>query len=180
MKGIVFTEFIDMVEEKFGLEVVDNIITKSKVESNGVYTAIGTYPHNEIIQLVTALSQEIDVPVRDLVKTYGRYLFGTFNKSYPAFFEKCDNAFDFLENVESYIHPEVKKIYPDAELPSFDSTRISETELEMIYSSPRKMFALADGLIEKTLVYYQQKGTVSHKLIKEDGSVVKFSIVLNG
>ena len=180
MKGIVFTEFLDMVEEKFGLEVVDNIITKSQVKSNGVYTSIGTYPHNEIIQLVTQLSIEIDVEVPVLVKTYGKYLFGTFNKSYPSFFEQCDNAFDFLENVESYIHPEVRKIYPDAELPKFDTRKITETEREMIYTSPRKMFALAEGLIEKTLVYYQETGTVSHELIEEDGSVVKFSIILHG
>lgn len=180
MKGIVFTEFLDMVEEKFGLETVDNIITKSNIASKGVYTAIGTYPHNEIIQLVSALSQEIDVPVTDLVKTYGKYLFGTFSKSYPSFFEKSDSAFDFLENVESYIHPEVRKLYPDAELPKFETKRISDKHLEMIYSSPRKMFALADGLIEKTLVYYQEKGNITHELINPDGSVVKFSIILNG
>ena len=29
MKGIVFTEFLDLVEDKFGLEMVDNIITAS-------------------------------------------------------------------------------------------------------------------------------------------------------
>lgn len=36
MKGIVFTEFLDMVEEKFGYGVVDQIITESKLESNGM------------------------------------------------------------------------------------------------------------------------------------------------
>lgn len=180
MKGVVFTEFLEMVEEKFGLEVADAIITKSGVESNGVYTAVGTYNHNELIQLVAQLSIESDTPVQSLYKTYGTYIFGTFHSSYPSFFDECDNAFDFLENVESYIHPEVRKIYPDAELPRFDSNRISEVELEMIYTSPRKMFSMAEGLIEKTLVYYAQAGKVTHELIKKDGSEVKFRIELNG
>ena len=32
MKGIVFTEFLELVEEKFGLEVVDEIIEKYDLE----------------------------------------------------------------------------------------------------------------------------------------------------
>ncbi len=31
MKGIVFTEFLELVEHKFGLEVVDEIIEKSNL-----------------------------------------------------------------------------------------------------------------------------------------------------
>ena len=32
MKGIVFTEFLELVEERYGLEVVDKIIYQSKLE----------------------------------------------------------------------------------------------------------------------------------------------------
>ena len=35
MKGIVFTEFLEMVEEKYGYEVVDQIIEESKLPSGG-------------------------------------------------------------------------------------------------------------------------------------------------
>ena len=31
MKGIVFTEFLDLVEDKFGIEMVDKIICQSKL-----------------------------------------------------------------------------------------------------------------------------------------------------
>ena len=31
MKGMVFTEFLDMVEEKFGMEMADRIITESEI-----------------------------------------------------------------------------------------------------------------------------------------------------
>ena len=48
MKGIVFTEFLDLVEERFGLEMVDAIISQSKLESKGVYTSIGTYSFSEL------------------------------------------------------------------------------------------------------------------------------------
>lgn len=178
MKGIVFTEFLEMVEGAYGLEMVDTIVTKSNVPSKGVYTAVGTYSHNEIIDLVVALSEETKTPVPDLVKIYGEYLFGTFSKSYPTFFANCDTSFDFLEQIESYIHPEVQKLYPDAQLPKFETKRIGDNTLIMIYTSPRKMYALAQGLIEKTLVYFQQKGNLITELLNEDGSKVKFTITL--
>ena len=56
MKGIVFTEFLELVEEKFGIEMVDEIITASNLESGGAYTAVGTYKFVEMINLLTALS----------------------------------------------------------------------------------------------------------------------------
>ena len=41
MKGIIFTEFLDLVEEKFGLAMVDKIIKQSQLESKGIYKSIG-------------------------------------------------------------------------------------------------------------------------------------------
>ena len=52
MKGIVFTEFLDLVEDKFGLEMVDKIIQSSDLESGGIYTSVGTYKFSEMLQLV--------------------------------------------------------------------------------------------------------------------------------
>ena len=46
----------------------------------------------------------------------------------------------------------------------------------MTYQSERKMSALAEGLIEATLEYYQQASSVEKILLKEDGSEVKFII----
>ncbi len=43
MKGIVFTGFLELVEDKYGLEMVDEIITNSNLESKGIYTSVGTY-----------------------------------------------------------------------------------------------------------------------------------------
>ncbi len=57
MKGIVFTEFLEMVEAEFGLETADKIIMDSKLASNGAYTVVGTYDPSEMGQLVTNLSK---------------------------------------------------------------------------------------------------------------------------
>ena len=49
MKGIVFTEFLEMVEASYGLQTVDTIIENASLPSEGAYTAVGTYDFNEMV-----------------------------------------------------------------------------------------------------------------------------------
>ena len=176
MKGIIFTEFIELVEEKFGYAMVDDIIEASDLPSGGAYTAVGTYSHTEMVKLVVGLSQRTGILVDDLLKIYGKHLLSVFLRSYPQFFENIDSAFAFLQKIDNYIHLEVQKLYPDAELPKFLIQNLNDNELEMTYQSERKMSALAEGLIEATLEHYQQASSVEKIMIEDDGSKVKFII----
>ncbi len=175
MKGIVFSEFFEMVEEKFGYEVVDSIIEKSDLPSGGSYTAIGTYHHSEIVALLMNLSDEVKVDPQTLLKAFGEYLFDTFLKSYPQFFEAQSSAFGFLESIDNHIHIEVRKLYPEATLPRFE-TKIEGDKLTMVYTSERKMSALAEGLIHKTMHHYNTPFELKKELLNQEGSTVKFQI----
>src|SRR5262245_41617413 len=104
MKGIVFTEFLEMVEEKFSPDVVDRIVDGADLASGGVYTSVGTYDHKEMIRLVTCLSEETGIPSPALMKVFGEHLFGRFSTLYPAYFSGMDSSFSFLAKVEDYIH----------------------------------------------------------------------------
>lgn len=177
MKGIVFTEFLEMVEDNFGYEVVDKIIQDSQLASDGIYTAVGTYSHHEIVSLVTNLSQLSQTSISDLLFAFGKYLFNTFLAQYPAFFDRSPTAFDFLESIENHIHVEVKKLYPESELPKFDSVSKTDDRMEMIYTSERKMSDLALGLMERTLEHYGEKAEIIKENIEEDGSVVRFRLI---
>lgn len=179
MKGIVFSEFLEMVEGYFGYEMVDSLLMENDLPSGGAYTAVGTYDHQEMVTLVVGLSKKTQKPVPHLLNAFGQYLFGTFVKSYPAFFQKAPNAFDFLESIENYIHVEVRKLYPDAQLPRFTTRRIHDKSLEMIYHSDRSMGDFALGLIEKTIEYYGEKADISREDLIDNGSKVKFLITKN-
>ena len=60
MKGMIFTEFLEMVESKFGLETVDTTIENSDLPSEGIYTSVGTYDFNEMVSLIAGLSEEVE------------------------------------------------------------------------------------------------------------------------
>ena len=175
MKGFVFTEFLEMVEDKFGYEVADKIVTEEKLDSKGIYTSIGTYDHKEMVVLVSNLSQSSGIPIPNLLKLYGKYLFGIFRRDYQVFFQDIKNSFDFLERVDSYIHMEVKKLYPQAELPKFDISR-GENGLTMIYNSSRKMSDFAMGLIEACMEHYGDDGILSKTILDDSGQSVEIKI----
>jgi hypothetical protein len=174
MKGIVFTEFLDMVEDKFGDEMVDDIIKDSNLSTNGAYTAIGTYPHSEIITLVVNLSKYSKIPVPDLVYVFGKHLFGRFTTLYASLLEGYNDAFTFLEGIETYIHVEVKKLYPDAQLPFFNCHR-ENGQLVMDYKSDRAMADLAHGLMDGSFEYFNQNVDVKREDTGGgDGTSVRF------
>lgn len=154
MKGIVFTEFFDMVESVFDIDMVDNIIDDCHLSTNGAYTSVGTYPHTELLQLVDALSNYADTPIKDLVFKYGHHLFARFHTLMPAFFENPKNAFEFLESVHDTVHVEVKKLYPDAQLPNFTTSREGKNTLKMIYESQCPFADFAHGLMVGCVDHY--------------------------
>jgi len=156
MKGIVFTEFLEMVESKYSADVVDEILEDGVLPSGGIYTSVGTYDHGEMISLLTALGKHTGLGNQELLCSFGEYLFGRFASLYPEFFGATDNALMFLSKVDDYIHVEIRKLYPDAELPEFDCDGPREAVLHMTYRSERPFAALAEGLIRGCIAHYGQ------------------------
>ena len=146
MKGLVFTEFLQMVEDKFSADMVDDIIDDANLPSGGAYTAVGSYDHTELVAMVVALSKRTAIPVPLLVRAFGEYIFTVFAKRFTIFFEGVTDSLTFLESVENIIHPEVLKLYPDATLPTFDCIREGDS-LEMTYRSECHFSDLAEGLM---------------------------------
>ncbi|WP_350284708.1 heme NO-binding domain-containing protein [uncultured Croceitalea sp.] len=180
MKGIVFTEFLEMVEASFGLGTVDTIIENADLTSEGAYTAVGTYDFNEMVQLLTNLSEVTKIPIHDLQYTFGHYLFDGLVKSHPEVANSYKNPLGLIYSIEDHIHIQVKKLYPDAELPTFKILEKTEQTLTMIYSSSRGLYALAHGLIKRTFEYFEKGVEVNYELLNEQGTEVKFAITQNG
>lgn len=154
MKGMIFTEFLDMVEGSFGLQVKDRVIAAAGGAHGGAYTAVGRYDHSEMVAMARELSAITGLPLKALMIAFGEHAFGVFVQNYSHFFKGTDNAMGFLSSIESYIHVEVRKLYPDAELPSFSYPPAAAGELVMEYRSPRPMASFAEGLVRATIKYY--------------------------
>lgn len=177
MLGIVFTEFFDMVDDVFGDEMLDDIINEAALPNDGAYTAVGRYNYEEMLRLVTALSNKTGTPVPDLVKVFGEHLFGRFVVGYPDFFTNVDGSIDFLMRIEDHIHVEVKKLYPEANLPTFDHVADKPNSLKLLYKSDRPFADLAEGLIKGCASHFKEELTLERQdLPVSEGYQTQFNI----
>ncbi|MBV6645107.1 MAG: heme NO-binding domain-containing protein [Cyclobacteriaceae bacterium] len=176
MKGIVFTEFLQFIENHHGYEIVDEVIQQSSLSTGGAYTAVGSYPFEELVSLLTKTSTLTSTTASDLLRSFGHHLFQTFLSAYPQFFEGITSSFQILSTLESKIHPEVRKLYPDAELPKFDVEEMNQASMTLLYQSSRKMSDLALGLIEACLQHFGEDGDIAIQLQDDEGEIVRFII----
>jgi hypothetical protein len=176
MKGIIFTEFLELVEEQFGLDVLEEVLEMS--EDEGVYTSVGSYDHKQLVKLIVNLSKKTNIDPATLQRVFGKTVFKTLLNSLPedASVSKSKTTFQFIRHVENYIHVEVKKLYADANPPKFVFISESESEMLMDYHSARCMAHVCLGLIEGCAQHYGENIAIDMVQANQDQSVVRFSL----
>lgn len=176
MKGIVFREFMEMVEATFGDETVDMMVEQNNLASGGVYTAVGTYDHQELVAMAITLSKETGLPVEALVEAFGNYLFGRFLELFPVFFNH-KSSFEFLDTIHDVVHVEVLKLYPEATLPDFISEIKDDGKtLHFEYHSPRHFADLAVGLMKGAFDHWNETVEIERNDKVVDGNQVTLFI----
>lgn len=170
MKGVVFTVFSQLVTEKFGLETWDRLVNDTHPPSQGAYTSAGTYGDQELFGFVGRLSEITGASASDLVFAFGEYLLLALSKRHGRFFQGISFK-DFLKSIDQVIHVEVRKLYPDAGLPTIqceDSGK--ENQLTLIYNSPRKLCRLAEGLISGAAQHFKMNVQMNHSICMHQGA----------
>jgi hypothetical protein len=92
MKGIVFTEYLEFIENKFGYEIVDKLLNEVDLPSGGHYTAVGSYDFSELLQLLMKTSQLTKAPADKLLYGFGLHVMPVFKRGYPIFFDGLTDA----------------------------------------------------------------------------------------
>jgi hypothetical protein len=176
MKGMVFTDFLKFVESRFGYALVDEMLQETTLASGGIYTAVGSYHHDEFFALCATLSAKTNIKTSELLREYGKYYFPLLYESHNYLLNHLKDVFDLFESIDRYIHVEVHKLYPGVELPTFHCERPSANELRLVYTSERKMADFAEGLLVSACDMFRTKVAIKRKNLQSDGSVVQFSI----
>lgn len=169
MKGVVFVELLAMAESVAGEDLVDDVLETAPLQNGGAFTAVGNYPCSELMTLVQAFSDRLDAPVDDLQVLFGKWMFNKFVDGYPAFFEGKHDAFTMLESIENEVHVEVRKLYPEVELPTFATERLDGQTLQMVYSSERPLVAFCHGMIQACIEHFQTPADITRDEHNHDG-----------
>ncbi len=168
MKGIIFVELLAMAEDAFGEAVVDDVIEKANLPSGGAFSTVGNYPCEELMTLVRGFSHHSGLPGAELQRLFGHWMMKSFARHYPGFFVGKGGSLDMLAAIEGEIHVEVRKLYPDADLPHFDTARPEPDTMQMTYCSPRPLADFCLGLIEGCVSHFGETALIDRQ---DHGSV---------
>ncbi len=146
MKGVVFNLLEQIVTRDYGEDAWDELLDSAGLE--GAYTSLGSYGDADLAKLVDAASDALAISPDEIVRWLGRNALPLFAVSHPQLFENHVSARTFVLTLNDIIHPEVRKLYPGADVPVFDFETTATGELVMGYRSPRKMCTFAEGLLE--------------------------------
>ncbi len=145
MKGIIFNTVEETVGELYGPDTWDDLIETAGV--SGSYTSLGTYPDEELFQIVGAACQATEMSASEILVALGRKSFDKLVSHVPDLVERERGVFHFLSTVHDIIHVEVAKLVPEAQTPDVITKPIDDNTMEVSYTSRRRMGALAKGLM---------------------------------
>ncbi|MDO8882475.1 heme NO-binding domain-containing protein [Pseudotabrizicola sp.] len=176
---MVFVELLAMAEDAFGEAAVDSVIDSADLPSGGAYTAVGNYSCDELMALVRGFSQHSGIPAPELQRLFGHWMMNSFVRHYPDFFVGRNGSLDMLAAIEDEIHVEVRKLYPDADLPHFDIHRPDAHQMHMTYRSPRPLADFCHGLIEGCVSQFGETAVISREDRKiDDATEADFQILI--
>jgi hypothetical protein len=179
MKGLVFTELFRYVEAQHGADMVDDIIEAARLPHDGGYTSVGSYPFQEAVALLVALTHATGKSLPDILDGFGTHCFQRWVNYAPHFFNEQRSLFDILAGIDDFHETEVRKLYPDAELPSFRPERRSDDRLVLGYYSCKPLSALAAGVIKGAAAHVKQPVHVAcEPAVSERGDYTRITVTL--
>ena len=152
MKGVVFNLLEQVVCKEFGESGWRTILQDADVD--GAFTSLDTYPDAVLRKLVAAVGKRVQKTPGEALQWFGRYSMPLLFSRYPQLFDGQASTRAFILTLNDIIHPEVRRLYPGADVPWFDFDTSSPDTLLLGYQSPRKLCALAHGFIEGAADHY--------------------------
>lgn len=172
VKGVVFNLLEDVVCDKHGEDAWDDVLDEAGVE--GVYTAIGSYPDAEFVQLLQCLPGAQAGALSGTLRSFGHSAMGRLAALYPALFSPHTATMPFLLTLNEIIHPAVRCLYPGADVPVFDFTVApveDGSDLVVGYRSARRLCYLAEGFIEGAAAHFGELASLRQSQCMHDGAV---------
>ncbi len=167
MKGVIFNILERVVTDAFDEDTWDDLLDASGAD--GAYTSMGTYPDEELMALVAAASERTGMSSAEVVRWFGQRALPLLAEAHPEFFAEHSTTFELVHRLNDTIHAEVRTLYPEAIVPTFDVDE-RDDHLEMIYRSPRRLCHLAIGFLEGTATYFGEVATVHQPRCMHDGA----------
>lgn len=161
MKGIIFRGLESLVVKKYGMAVWDQLLEKNAPDQR-VYISAESYPDPELFSLATDVADFLSLPLPDVLRAFGEYLFGYLLERHPIIMAKFSNFDELMMGIDSVIHAEVAKLYNEPNLPKVKCEKRDSGLMVVHYYSVRKLCLCAEGLIYGAASHYGIEVRLEH------------------
>jgi hypothetical protein len=167
MKGIVFCAFVSFAETRWSEELADQMLTQSDLETGGAYTSVGQYSHDELTQLSKYLAKYTSSTPDQVMNEFGQFLFPLLAEQADAVMKTYTSCFDFLCEIETVIHRDVRRLDTTAQVPMITAlSREGDSRIVLEYRSARPFAMMAQGLFLGALSYFRMDRVANLKALE--------------
>lgn len=145
MKGVLFNVVEDVVDETLPEATWDLALDRACL--SGVYTSLGDYPDSDLDAIVQAVCARTGLGPQQVLHHVGLHGYRHLVDRQPDLVEGIEDLGSLLHHLEDVIHPEVRKLQPEADPPSFTVSDLAAGTWQVEYRSKRQLCHLAEGLI---------------------------------
>lgn len=154
MHGLIFF-YIQKFAESLAAEGKTKLPLRTTVSATSrSYLPTKSYPDEEAVSLLSSVADATGEPLVSLVEKFGYFLAAPLVKVAGQAVEPSWRTLDLIEHTESVIHTMVRATTPEATPPVLQTVRTADDELQLIYTSSRKLCQLAVGIIRGVADHY--------------------------
>ncbi|GLQ30134.1 heme NO-binding domain-containing protein [Litoribrevibacter albus] len=168
MLGVYLSGLKSFISERFGADVWESSVPET-LENQVQYGKPGSTFDFELFSILTPVAEQVDVPVSELLKMFGRYIFPRLLDFMPEAREQDMSFRSFMISVDRVVHKDVQRLYPDVRVPKIEFIQ-QANKLTMFYRSERKLCYLAEGLIIGAADFFQEQIELRHLMCMHHGA----------
>lgn len=158
MKGIIFNLAEEVVSREHGEDAWDAVLEGAGLD--GSYTSLGSYPDEDLGAIIASAARLLDSDEPAVLRQVAEGAMPLLAARYPHFFTPHTDALAFVLTLNDIIHPEVRKLYAGANVPTFGYQRHGDDSVTLTYDSQRRLCTLAEGFITGAAKQYGQQVTI--------------------
>jgi hypothetical protein len=167
--GFILSEIRGYVTAKLGAESW-KVLLKEAGLAGKEYVNYREYPDEEVVALVVTASRITNLEVPAILEDFGVYLAANLMRIYRPLVRPEWKLLDFLEHVEDTVHGVVRSRNRAAHPPGLRAIREASDRVVVVYSSGRRLCALAVGIVQGLSAHYGEAIAVDHEPCQQRGA----------
>ena len=168
MHGIVFFLFQRFAENTLGQDAWSTLFDESGIPPKS-YSPSKAHADEDFLGLVGAASRLAGKTQPEFLEAFGEYLGPEFLTLHARLIQPEWRALDVVANAEEVIHTVVRAKNPGALPPVLRTQRTSPAEVQLVYSSERRVCALAKGMVKGLASHFDEQIEIQEDMCMLDG-----------